>query len=110
MVEIKHKVISHLGLATRASKCVTGDEKVMQAIRNKQAKLVILSTDASDGTKKKVMDKCKSYDIPLFEYMTMEEIGNSTGKSERATAAVMDAGFAKMIHNCIAQLAEVNKY
>ncbi|MEW9107630.1 ribosomal L7Ae/L30e/S12e/Gadd45 family protein, partial [Paenibacillus sp.] len=39
------KVKSQLGLAQRAGKLTTGDEIVLKAIRNKQARLVIVAAD-----------------------------------------------------------------
>lgn len=42
-----------LGLAARARKVVSGEELVVKEIRNNNAKLVILASDASNNSSKK---------------------------------------------------------
>lgn len=46
------KAFSHLGMAMRAGKLVTGDDTVLKSIRQGKAHLVIVAGDASDNTKK----------------------------------------------------------
>lgn len=45
--------VSFLGLANRARKVISGEELVVKEIQRKRAKLVILSEDASENTRKK---------------------------------------------------------
>lgn len=92
-----NKALSHLGLAMRAGKVVTGNEAVLKAIRSGEAKLVILAADASDNTQKKFRDKCGTYDIPLAIVFHRDELGASIGKDQRVALAVTDKGFAEMI-------------
>jgi len=101
------KVKSQLGLAQRAGKLATGDEIVLKAIRNKQARLVIIAADASDNTKKKFRDKCKSYGVPLAIGFTRTELGESIGKLQRVVLAVTDDGFATMMTNGLKTMSEV---
>ena len=49
-----------LGLAARARKIITG-ETLITKIRNNEVEFVIIASDASDNTKKKITDKCTSY-------------------------------------------------
>jgi ribosomal protein L7Ae-like RNA K-turn-binding protein len=86
--------MSLLGLANRARKIISGEELVVKEIRRGNAKLVLLSADASANTAKKVTDKCKFYQIPykLVENRTM--LGQSIGKEARVVVAVLDVGFA----------------
>ena len=53
-----NNVVNLIGLAARARKIVTG-EMVLNAIRNHSAKLVVIADDASDNTKKKLIDNKK---------------------------------------------------
>lgn len=41
-----------LGLANRARKLVHGEGTIVEGIRNKQVKLVLIAEDASDNTQK----------------------------------------------------------
>ncbi|WP_239616973.1 YlxQ family RNA-binding protein [Cohnella mopanensis] len=92
-----NKVLSRLGLATRAGKLISGEEVVLKAIRSGEAKLVLLAGDASDNTTKKITDKCKSYGVPLLVGFTRFELGSAVGKPERVLFAVTDRGFADML-------------
>jgi ribosomal protein L7Ae-like RNA K-turn-binding protein len=86
-----------LGLAQRARKLTSGEELVLQAVRDGQAKLVILATDAGKNTAKKFTDKCHSYEVPLLEVGTRVELGTAIGKGERVVMAVTDEGFCQKL-------------
>lgn len=83
-----------LGLANRARKIITGEEMVINEIRKKRAKLVILSNDASTSTKKKIQDKCNFYEVDFVEAGDREKLGQAIGKEQRVALAVLDEGFA----------------
>ena len=92
-----NKVCSMIGLATRAGKTVAGEFSVEKAVKDNKAKVVIVSTESSDNTKKLFENKCKFYKIPVFIYGTKAELGMATGNKERASIAVLDPGFSKSI-------------
>lgn len=94
---MKSKVFQIVGLATKAGKTVSGEFSVEKSIQKGEAKLVIVSEEASDNTKKLFKNKCDFYKVSEFEYGTKEEIGKATGKKTRASLAVLDEGFASSI-------------
>lgn len=94
---MNHKLCSRIGLALRAGKLISGEEGVLKSVRGNEAKLVIMSLDASENTKKKFRDKCSSYQVPLIEIMDRYALGQCTGKQERVLIAITDGGFARMI-------------
>ena len=85
---------SFLGLAYRARKVVSGEGTVIQTIRKGQAKLVLLSNDASDRTKKTITDKCLYYNVPITLVDDRTTLGEAIGKAERVVIAVTDPGFS----------------
>ena len=91
--------ISLLGLANRARKIISGEELSLKEIRSGKAKLVLLSTDASTNTAKKITDKCKSYDVPFRMIENREILGHAIGKEARVVVAILDEGFAKKTVN-----------
>ncbi len=95
------KVFSMIGLATRAGKTVAGEFSVEKAVKTKKAYLVIVSTEASDNTKKLFRNKCEFYQIPYFEYGTRDELGKSTGNKDRVSIAVLDFNFGETISKLI---------
>lgn len=86
--------MSLLGLANRARKIISGEELVVKEVRSGRAKLVLLSKDASANTQKKVLDKCKSYHVPVKFVEDRYILGHSIGKEARVVVALSDAGFA----------------
>ncbi|WCK52855.1 YlxQ family RNA-binding protein [Aneurinibacillus sp. Ricciae_BoGa-3] len=90
-----------LGLAMRARKIVTGEDIVVKAIRQGQVKLVILSNDASENTRKKVTDKCAYYKVPCIQHGSREVLGSALGKGTRVVVGITDSGFAKKIRELI---------
>jgi ribosomal protein L7Ae-like RNA K-turn-binding protein len=90
-----------LGLAMRARKIVTGEELVIHAIRTNQAKLVLLATDASVNTAKKVRDKCRHYAVPLVTPADRFALGRSIGKDARVTIAITDSKLAENIQHLL---------
>ena len=92
-----NQVLQLLGLATRAGKIVTGESLCVKAVQSREAKLVVVATDASSNTKKLFRDKTTFYNIPHYELATKEELGKAVGKVNRASLAVIDEGFAQSI-------------
>ncbi|MGN0170182.1 MAG: L7Ae/L30e/S12e/Gadd45 family ribosomal protein [Lachnospiraceae bacterium] len=94
---MQDKVMSMLGLATKAGKLVSGEFMTETVIKKSGARLVILAKDCSDNTKKKFYNMCDYRDIPCYEYSDKEELGRCIGKEFRACLAVTDPGFATSI-------------
>ncbi|MCR5704602.1 MAG: ribosomal L7Ae/L30e/S12e/Gadd45 family protein [Eubacterium sp.] len=92
-----NKIFSMVGLATRAGKTVAGEFSVEKAVKQRKAKLVIVSTEASDNTKKLFRNKCEYYQVPYVEYGEKKELGSATGNKERTSIAILDSEFGKSI-------------
>jgi len=81
----------------KAGKVVSGEFSTENAIKGGQASLVIVSTEASDNTKKKFRNMCTYNKVPIYFYGTKIELGSAMGKEFRASLAVLDIGLAKVI-------------
>lgn len=92
------KILNAVGLCKRAGKLISGESMVVESIRNKRAKIVLISSDCEKNTLSKVVNKCKFYGV---EYVQLEvdkyEIGSAIGKDVRVCLAIEDNGFKKMI-------------
>ena len=86
-----------LGLAKRAGKVVTGEEKCLKAIRSGNSRIVIIASDASPNTRKSITDSCKHYSVKYIEASLKAELGKYTGAESRAVVSVNDDNFAKAI-------------
>lgn len=94
---MQNKVLSLLGLATKAGYVVSGETGVLEAIKGGKAHLVLIAEDASDNSRKLYSDKCSFYEIPFYIRGTKEQLGHAIGKDGRSAVAVCDAGFSGAI-------------
>ena len=99
---MQSKIFSSLGLATKAGKTQSGEFCTEKSVKSFNAFLVILAEDASDNTKKMFTNMCTYYEVPCVIYGTKEELGHAMGKQFRASVAITDEGFAKMIQKQLA--------
>lgn len=91
-----NNVYNMLGLASRARKIVTG-ETLFTKIRAQEVHLVIIASDASENSQKKICDKCTFYDIDYIIEGGIDDLSKAIGKSNRVAVGIMDIGFAKKI-------------
>lgn len=91
---MKKNTIGVIGLAARARGIVIGTNQVLEAVRNKKAKLLLIACDASDNTRKNLTDKATYYSVKAEEIdITTEELGRAVGHSNTAAIAFTDANF-----------------
>ena len=86
-----NKVLSLLGLATKAGKIASGEFSTEKSVKSGKGFLVLVAADASENTKKKFRNMCEFYEVPADK----EELGKFCGKEFRASLAVQDENFAK---------------
>ncbi len=91
-----------LGFAMRAGRVVFGTDTVIASIKARgqgRARLVLVSSDASEGTRKKLGFKAEYFGVPLrVTEVSSSELGDALGKSYApVTIAVCDDNFAKEI-------------
>lgn len=98
------KILSMLGLAARSRNVVSGGFSTENAVKSRQAYLVIAALDASDNTKKKIRNMCEFYKVPFYMFGKKEELGHFMGKQERTSLALTDEGFAKAIRKYLEDL------
>ena len=95
-LSVENKILGLIGLCKRAGKLVTGEQAVLDYIK-RSAYLVIIANDASEGTKKKLTDKCKSYNVRYIIFSDKVTLGTYTKKEYAASVSINDINFAKQI-------------
>ena len=98
---LSKRAVSILSLASRAGKIVSGEESVEKSLQSGACELIIISSEASSNTKKKFINKCHFYGKDSVVCGTVEDISAAVGKSLRVVVSVNDAGFAKLIKECV---------
>lgn len=91
------KILSLIGLATKAGKIVSGEFSTEKSVKTGNGFLVVAAEDASENTKKKFRNMCSFYQVPICFYGDKESLGRAMGKEYRACLAVQDENFAKAI-------------
>ncbi|MEG6585501.1 L7Ae/L30e/S12e/Gadd45 family ribosomal protein [Dendrosporobacter sp. 1207_IL3150] len=97
----ENKITSLLGLAQKAGKVASGELSVEKAIQSGKAKLIIIATDSSDGTKKKYRDMSQYYQVPIYELLTKQQLGGCIGKEYRAALTIVEQGFSNAIEKAL---------
>ena len=100
-----HNILSLLGLALRGGRLAIGEEPVEAVARAKDARVLLLASDAADNTRRRVehfadAGACLWLRVPF----TKEEMGRQFGRTSVAVAAVTDVGLASAVVNKLAQL------
>ena len=101
------KFYGMLGLAKRSGNITVGFDRAADAVRCGSAFVVLVSSDCSDKTKKRIADKCSYYGTELVTFGTSEKIGGAIGSGDVAVLAVTDENFAAAIKNIYNNLTEV---
>ena len=99
------RLLGMIGFCMRAGKVIIGTDMVCRAMASKKSapKLVLVSAYASDGTKKKISNKCEFYRIKTVQInMSTDDIGSLLGKTySPAVIGIADEGFAREIEKAI---------
>ena len=95
-----------LGFAMRAGKVIIGTDLVCGSLSkrgNGAVETVLLCTAASDGTKKKIRNKCEFYGRELREIdIDPSELGRLLGKTySPMVVGITDPGFANEIRKAL---------
>ena len=90
-----NKVLSLLGLATKAGKVASGEFSTEKSVKTGKGFLVLVADDASQNTRKKFQNMCDFYEVPIYFIANKEELGRFCGKEFRASLAEQDENFAK---------------
>lgn len=96
-------VLRALGLCRRAGALVCGTPMICAALPEKKILLVLEAADTSEGTHKKITDKCRYYDT---EHVRLEADGETlaaaVGKTgSLAAVAVSDANLTELVKNAL---------
>ena len=95
------RLLSFLGLCRRAGKLVIGNDPLREAIETGKALLVLVASDISENTLKKVNAAVSAGNVPCYRVnRTKDEISFSLGKT-CACLAVIDKGFADKLKELI---------
>jgi len=88
----------------RAGALITGTELVLNGIRSKKVKMVLIDASVSDNTLKKIMDKCKFYNVSYIKTPTGTDLGLAIGNSSRKVIGITDQNFVKALEKKLEEI------
>ncbi len=93
------KFLSILGFSRKAGKLIHGYDAVVNSLKAKTAKLVIVASDISEKSEKNARFESEKHKAEIIKVnYTMEEIGLAVGK-KAVVFAVTDLNFADGLKN-----------
>ena len=95
--------LNFIGLMNRAGALVTGTELVLNGIRSGRVKMVLIDALVSDKTLKKIMDKCKFYNVSYMKAAADVDLGLAIGKTSRKVIGITDQNFVKALQEKVEQ-------
>lgn len=97
----EQQFLNFLGLAMRAGKIKSGESVILTELKKQRLQLVLIANDASDNTKKTLVNKCQTYQIPYRIVSDRFALGDALGKASRVNIGITDQGFAKKLMSMI---------
>ena len=86
----------------RVGKIVFGTDAVIDSINYKKAKLVLVTEDASEKTKKNMLFLCDKNKVPCIIFGNKDEMSHAIGKVNKVVFAIKDktlvSGIEKIIY------------
>ena len=104
-MDSRDNILSLLGLALRGGRLVMGEEPVEGVARARDARVLLLASDAADNTRRRIEHfadegQCMWLRVPF----TQEELGRALGRTSVAVAAITDIGLAAAVARRLAEL------
>lgn len=94
---MKQKITQDITLAKRANKLIMGFDVVKESLQNKTGKLLVVSEDVSEKTRKEVLYLSQKYETEIiFIELTLDELWYLVGKRV-GVMCINDDGFANKI-------------
>ncbi|PKK39128.1 ribosomal protein L7Ae family protein [Clostridiaceae bacterium JG1575] len=86
-----NRFLNFLGLARKAGRISCGGNLTQTALMRGTVHLVILSEDASEGTKDKFVGLCKGRSLELIQCKcSMDDLGSAIGKGPISVVGIYD--------------------
>ncbi len=94
---MRKKIDSYLGFAKRSRNLLMGYNTCLLAMNKKKLKLLILASDVSENTIKKLVKTAKDRNIEYRIYGNCEELSQICGTTGRGVFGITDQNFARVI-------------
>ena len=102
-------ILGWMGLCKAAGGVTSGFDSVLGEVRCGKAKLVMISADASDRTRKQIKDKCGFHGVKCVECeFTSEELGHAIGRDSAVAVSFGGKGCFNKIRDYYTEKEKTN--
>lgn len=96
----KKSLLFRIGLGRKAGKLIIGAEMVCDGVRDGTVLLVLVASDASQNSRKRILGCADYYNAEVETIdVTTEELGAAIGKSAVACVGVTDENIVRLINS-----------
>lgn len=85
---------AYLGLARAAGRLALGHWQCRQAMGRGAVVLLVVAQDASDGTRRRLVESARRAGARCVVWGTQQELGEATGTTPKAVVGFLDSGLA----------------
>ena len=96
-MEKETKIKSMLGLARRSGQMESGVRPVEHGLKHGRLQVVLIATDASDATKRKIEYSVRDSGVAFFSFLTKDLLGQVTGQSDKAVIGIRNGAIAEVV-------------
>ncbi len=93
----RSKLESYMGFAAKSRNMVTGYNTCMLMMKKRQIKLLVIASNLSDNTKKKMLALAEAGKVRYRIYGDVESLSQMTGKRGKGIFGITDFHFAEII-------------
>jgi len=94
---MRSKIDSYLGFAKRSRNLVMGYNTCILSMNKRRLRLLILASDVSENTMKKLISVANERKVIYRVYGTCDELSKAAGTMGRGVFGITDENFAKVI-------------
>jgi predicted RNA-binding protein YlxR (DUF448 family) len=92
---LKLRILNLIGMARKAGAIVSGSQSVLQELAKPAASLLLVASDAAEGTADKILNRAKGANIPFFKLFDKQTFGSAVGRDERSHLVLTNKKFAR---------------
>jgi len=97
VAKFEDRIASYVALANKASKVVSGSDLVVEAIKKKNAGVVLIASDVSPEIGRKMTFLASRESIPCYYLLTRDRFGALIGKGLRSAVAIQPGDFVAVV-------------
>ena len=94
---MREKILSYLGFARKAGKLLSGQETCLQSMKKGKLRLLLLTEDLSENTRKKLISGAEQCGVSYRVYGHSDDIARAVGMRGNAVFGITDENFSNVI-------------